>query len=112
MDDDLSECIFTSDDPDITVTISHHRDKLVFGGKVEQDYRFLTYVFPDPADTVEACMYLDDERHVTITLPLYPTPIPSLILTYFQRRFQTIDQLGGSNGKVEIWKWKPSTRHL
>jgi hypothetical protein len=110
MDDDFNECIFTSDDPDIAVTISHHRDKLVFGGKVEQDYRFLTYVFPNPAGTVEACMYLDDERNVTITLPLYPKPIPSPILTYLQHRFQTIDQLGGSTGKVEIWKWKQSKK--
>jgi hypothetical protein len=108
MDDDFNECIFTSDDPYIAVTISHERDKLVFGGKVEQDYRFMTYVFPDPAGTVEACMYLDDERNVTITLPLYPIPIPTPVLRYLQRRFHTIDQLGGSNGNVEIWKWEPS----
>jgi hypothetical protein len=107
MDDDFNECIFTSDDPEIAVTISHDRDMLMFGGKVEQDYRFITYAFPDPAGTVEACMYLDNERSVTITMPLYPKPIPPPILRYFQRRFQTIDQLGGANGTVEIWKWKP-----
>jgi hypothetical protein len=35
MNDDFSECIFTSDDPEIEVFITHDSDRLVFGGKVE-----------------------------------------------------------------------------
>jgi hypothetical protein len=107
MSDDFTDCIFTKDDPEIAVTITHHRDMLVFGGKVEQDYRFLTYVFPDAAGNVEARVYLDDTQNVQIIEPIYSKPIPDHILFYLQRRFRTIDQVGGSNGNVEIWKWTP-----
>jgi hypothetical protein len=109
LSDDFSECIFTSDDPEIVVTITHDRDLLVFGGKVEQDYRFLTYRFPDKGGDVVATVYLDDTHDIQITEPVYDKPIPERILFYMQRRFRAIDQLGGSNGYVKLWQ-APSTK--
>jgi hypothetical protein len=106
MQDDFSQCIFTGDDAGIAVTISHHRDKLVFGGKVEQDYRFINYEFETPAGNVAATMYLDDTQCVRITAPVYSQPIPGAVMHYLSRRFQTIEQLGGGNGYVQIWKAK------
>jgi hypothetical protein len=106
MDDDFSQCIFTADDPEIAVIISHHRDKLVFGGKVEQDYRFINYEFETPAGNISATMYLDDAHCVRITAPVYSQPIPEPVFQYLSRRFQTIEQLGSSNGYVQIWKAK------
>jgi hypothetical protein len=103
MSDDFSECIFTSDDSPIDVTISHHRDRLVFGGKVEQDYRFVTYRFADANGDVSACMYLDDTLCVKITDPIYSKPIPDPVMEYLRRRFDTIEQVGGANGYVLIW---------
>jgi hypothetical protein len=107
MSDDFSECIFTEDDPEVEVTISHHRDMLVFGGKIEQDYRFLTYLFPNAAGDVVATVYLDDAHCIRITGPVFGNPIPEKIFFYMQRRFGEISQLGGSNGYVELWKSKP-----
>jgi hypothetical protein len=106
MDDDFSQCIFTADDPEIAVIISHHRDKLVFGSKVEQDYRFINYEFENPAGNVSATMYLDDAHCVRITAPMYSQPIPEPVFHYLSRRFQIIEQLGGSNGYVQIWRAK------
>jgi hypothetical protein len=111
MSDDFSECIFTSDDPEIEVTIAHDRDRLVFGGKVEQDYRFLTYGFPDKDGAVVATLYLDDAHRIKITEPIYDKPIPERIFYYMQRRFREIDQLGGSNGYVELWKAPSPKKH-
>jgi hypothetical protein len=111
MTDDFTDCIFTNEDPELAVTIEHHRDLLVFGGKIEQDYRFLTYHFPDKSGDVEATLYLDDPHCIQITVPVYSKPIPEKILYYMQRRFREISQLGGSNGYVQIWKWtKPKGR--
>jgi hypothetical protein len=107
MSDDFSDCIFTADDPAIEVTIAHHRDRLVFGGKVEQDYRFITYRFSATDGAVSACMYLDDPRCVRITEPTYSAPIPETVLFYLKRRFRTIEQLGGHNGYARIWTWQP-----
>jgi acetoacetate decarboxylase len=106
MDDDFSQCIFTADDPVIAVKIVHHRDRLVFGGKVEQDYRFITYEFKTAEGDVSATMYLDDTHSVRITAPVYSQPIPEPVFYYLSRRFYTIEQLGGSNGYVQIWKAK------
>jgi hypothetical protein len=109
--DDFSECVFTGDDPDVKVTITHDRDRLVFGGKVEQDYRFLTYRFPDKDGDVLATVYLDDTHIVRITEPVYGKSIPEGILFYMQRRFREIDQLGGSNGYVELWRAPSPKKH-
>jgi hypothetical protein len=111
LSDDFSECIFTSDDPEIVVTITHDRDLLVFGGKVEQDYRFLTYRFPDKGGDVVATVYLDDTHDIQITEPVYDKPIPERILFYMQRRFRAIDQLGGSNGYVKLWQASSTKKH-
>jgi hypothetical protein len=106
MGDDYDECIFTSDDPPLDVTITHNRDRLKFGGKVEQDYRFLTYVFPDSSGDIEAHMYLDDADNVTIAQPVYGNPVPASIMTYLQRRFRNIMQVGGTDGSVALWESK------
>jgi hypothetical protein len=107
MSDDFKECVFTKDDPELDVTISHHRDMLVFGGNVEQDYRFLTYHFPNATGHVVATVYLDDTYCIKITEPVFGNPIPEKILFYMQRRFREIIQLGGSNGYVRLWKSTP-----
>jgi hypothetical protein len=94
------------DDPPLNVMIEHHRDTLAFGGKVEQDYRYLNYKFTHKSGDVEATTYLDDVWTCTIKVPVYPAPIPDEIMHYLQQRFNDVQQLGGSNGRVEIWKKK------
>jgi hypothetical protein len=102
----MTDMMNTRDDPPLKVVIEHHRDVIAFGGKVEQDYRFLNYKFSHKQGNVEATTYLDDVWNCSITEPLHPAAIPNEIMHYLQRRFNVIAQLGGSNGYVEIWKKK------
>lgn len=107
MKNDLSESFFTRDDPEIAVVITHNRDLIAFDGKVEQDYRFLNYVFTEPTGNVEACMYLDDTRRIQITVPLVGTAVHVSVLAYLQRRFDHISQLGGPEGYITLWSLAP-----
>lgn len=100
-DDDMKECIFTDDDPPLAVTITHHRDKLSFGGKVEQDYRFILYDFTQAGAGVTARMYLDDARRVSLTSP--NGEVPDAVLFYLQRRFDVITRMG-DNGYEVFWE--------
>jgi hypothetical protein len=102
----MTDMMNTRDDPPLNVVIEHHRDVIAFGGKVAQDYRYLTYTFSNKEGNVEATTYLDDVWNCSITVPGYPAPIPDDIMHYLQRRFNVIAQLGGSNGYVELWKKK------
>jgi hypothetical protein len=99
----VSESISTSEDPGIAVHIEHHRDRLVFDGKVEQDYRFITYCFPDRQGEVTARTYLDEAATVSILAPLAPAEIHEDVLRYLQQRFDRITQLG-QNGYADIWR--------
>jgi hypothetical protein len=91
--------------PPLNVLIAHERDLIVFDGKVEQDYRFLMYRFPD--SNVEARAYLDDVWCVSILRPLFPEPVESAVMTYLQTRFNTVKQLGGPEGYSTLWE-KPA----
>jgi hypothetical protein len=102
----MTDMMSTFDDPPLNVVIEHHRDVIAFGGKVQQDYRFLNYKFTHKQGDVEATTYLDNVWNCSITVPLYPAPIADDIMHYLQQRFNAIAQLGGSNGYVEIWKKK------
>jgi hypothetical protein len=102
----MTDMMNTRDDPSLNVVIEHHRDVIAFGGKVQQDYRYLNYKFTHKKGDVEATTYLDDVWNCSITLPLYPAPISDDIMHYLQQRFKVISQLGGSQGYVEIWKKK------
>jgi hypothetical protein len=108
MSTDFDESFFTRDDPEIAVTITHNRDRIAFGGKVEQDYNYLNYVFSGQACKVEACMYLDDVRCVRITVPVVGTAIPEPVMAYLQRLFDDVLQLGGPEGYDTLWSSKPS----
>lgn len=104
MNDDFGESFFTSDDPEFTVTITHHRDLIAFGGKVEQDYRYLEYIFSCPTGDVEARMYLDDAWTIKVIVPVFGTSIFQGVIDYLKRRFTSILQLGGADGYAVIWE--------
>jgi hypothetical protein len=93
----------TTDDDDLPVSITHARDTIIFAGRVEQDYRFLTYRFAGEGVEVEARMYLDDPWTVSVSLPVVGTAIPPQVLAYLQKRFNLVRQLGGPDGYNEIW---------
>jgi hypothetical protein len=93
----------TTDDDDLPLSIAHSRDTIIFAGKVEQDYRFLTYRFKAAGGDVEARMYLDDPWTVSITAPMLVTTLPPDVLGYLKKRFNLIKQLGGPDGYIEIW---------
>lgn len=103
MSHDLEGSNSTEDD-DLPISITHSRDTIVLGGKLEQDYRFLTYRFRGPAGNIVARAYLDDVWEVSITEPMGPVTLPYDVMTYLQSRFRVIKQLGGSNGYVTIWR--------
>ncbi len=94
----------TKDDAPLQVQIEHHRDVIAFGGKVEQDYRFLKYSFAHSAGNVIARAYLDDIWEVSILEPQAIAAIPDDVLEYLKRRFNVIKQLGGPEGYTLIWK--------
>jgi hypothetical protein len=103
MSDDLEGSNSTEDD-DLPISITHSRDTIVFGGKLEQDYRFLTYRFRVPAGEIVARVYLDDASEVSITEPMGPITLPDDVMIYLQSRFRVIKQLGVSNGYTTIWR--------
>jgi hypothetical protein len=100
---DANDGYLTTDDDDLPLSITHARDTIIFAGKVEQDYRFLTYRFKAASGNVEARMYLDDPWTVSIIEPLMSVPLPADVLAYLQKRFRLIQQLGGPDGYAEIW---------
>ena len=104
MSDDFDQSFFTRDDPEIDVAISHDRDLIAFGGKVEQDYRYLNYVFSCPEGDVEARMYLDDAWKIKVTVPVFGGSIPGSVVDYLKRRFTSIWQLGGPDGYAVVWE--------
>jgi hypothetical protein len=98
------EGVNSTEDDDLPISITHSRDTIVFGGKLEQDYRFLTYRFRVPAGEIVARVYLDDAWEVSITDPMGPVTLPDDVMIYLQSRFRVIKQLGGSNGYTTIWR--------
>jgi hypothetical protein len=93
-----------TDDDDLPLSITHSRDTVVFGGRLEQDYCFLSYRFRGTAADIVARVYLDDVWEVSITEPMGPVTLPDDVMIYLQSRFQVIKQLGGSNGYTTIWR--------
>jgi hypothetical protein len=93
----------TTDDDDLPISITHSRDRIIFGGRVEQDYRFLVYRFKGQNREVEARMYLDEPWVVSITAPIDWDASERDILAYLKKRFNEIRQLGGPDGVIEIW---------
>jgi hypothetical protein len=106
MSDPADECS-TTDDDHLPLSITHARDIIAFAGKVEQDYRFLTYRFKAEPEEIEARMYLDDPWAVSIVSPIDNVTIPHDVLAYLQKRFRLIRQPGGPDGYIEVWS-KPS----
>ncbi len=103
MSDDLEGSNSTEDD-DLPISITHSRDTIVFGGKLAQDYRFLTYRFRGPAGDIVARVYLDDAWEVSITEPMGNVTLPDDVTAYLQSRFRVIKQLCGPNGYATIWQ--------
>lgn len=50
----------TTNDDDLPLSIQHHRDRVLIDGKLDQDYRFLTYRFAAASGPIEARTYLDN----------------------------------------------------
>jgi hypothetical protein len=94
----------STEDDDLPISITHSRHTIVFGGKLEQDYRFLVYRFRGPAGDIVARVYLDDAWEVSITEPIDIAVIPEAVLAYLQNRFRVIKQLGGPNGYRTLWR--------
>jgi hypothetical protein len=98
-----SDSDFPNKDDYLPISITHSRDVISFDGKVEQDYRFLTYRFKGNDAEIVARVYFDDPWRLSITSPMFDAPIPDEALTYMQRRFRIITQLGGADGYAELW---------
>jgi hypothetical protein len=94
----------STEDDDLPISITHSRDTIMFGGKLEQDYRFLNYRFPGPSGDIVARVYFDDVWEVSITEPMGPQTLPDDVMAYLQSRFREIKQLGGPNGYTTIWR--------
>jgi hypothetical protein len=101
-----SDSDFPTSDDDLPISIVHSRDVICFDGKVEQDYRFLTYRFKENDAEIVARVYFDDPWRISITAPMFDAPIPDEVLLYMKRRFRIITQLGGADGYAEIWSEK------
>jgi hypothetical protein len=99
-----NEGLISTTDDDLPISIIHSRDQIVFGGKLEQDYRFLNYRFRAIAGEIVARVYLDDMWEISITEPIGPVTLPDDVMAYLQARFRVIKQLGGSNGYTVIWR--------
>jgi hypothetical protein len=95
---------FQTDDDDLPIAITHSRDTIMFGGKLEQDYRFLNYRFRGAVGEIVARVYLDDVWEVSITAPTDVAALPEDVMAYLQKRFRVIKQLGGSDGYHVIWR--------
>jgi hypothetical protein len=100
---DQADGYTSTDDDDLPISITHSRDVIAFGGRVEQDYRFLVYRFRGAAGEVVARTYLDEIWTVSITEPLVDTAVPHDVLQYLQKRFTLIQQLGGPDGYTRLW---------
>ncbi len=109
MDDSTVEWDTTNDD-DLPISIKHQRDTIIIDGKVDQDYRFLTYRFAASEGEIEARAYLDDIWEVSITAPIDLPALPDDVLAYLQRRFRLIKQLGGPEGYRTLWQVKQPSR--
>lgn len=94
----------TTIDNDLPLSIKHQRDRIIIDGKLEQDYRFLTYRFATSDGEIEARTYLDDVWQVSITAPIDIPTLPADVLAYLQARFNVIKQLGGPDGYRIIWQ--------
>jgi hypothetical protein len=94
----------TTDDDDLPLSIQHHRDRVIVDGKLDQDYRFLTYRFASASGQIEARTYLDNAREVSITEPIDIPELPADVMAYLQMRFRLIKQLGGPDGYRVIWE--------
>ncbi len=86
-------------DDDLPLSIVHSRDTIVIDGRVNADYNFLIYTFPDG---VVARTYLDNVWEVSITAPM-DDAVPKTVMTYLTRRFDCVKQLGGEKGYRVIW---------
>jgi hypothetical protein len=102
MDDD--DPLWPTDDDNLPLSITHSRDMIIFGGKLEQDYRFLDYRFPADSGEIKARAYLDDIWEVSITEPVDLDMLPEDVFAYLQKRFNIIKQLGGPDGYRIIWR--------
>jgi hypothetical protein len=98
-----SNPVWTTDDDDLPLSITHSRDMIFFDGKLEQDYRFLIYRFAAPDGVISARVYLDDMWQVSITEPLHIPALPDDVAAYLKKRFNVIKQLGGPEGYRIIW---------
>ncbi len=95
---------FETTDDDLPISIQHLRDIMIVDGKVEYDYRYLTYCFAAADGEIEARTYLDDIWEVSITAPIDLPSLPADVLAYLQRRFRLIKQLGGPDGYRIMWQ--------
>jgi hypothetical protein len=100
---EITDYGMTTDDDDLPISITHSRDTIMFAGKVEQDYRFLTYRFKGENREVEARMYLDEPWVVSVTTPIDWDASETEVLAYLKKRFNIIRQLGWPDGYIEIW---------
>lgn len=100
----------TTIDDDLPLSIIHSRDRIIFDGKVDQDYRFLTYRFSAADGEVEARVYLDDLWRIAILAPNFDKPVPDEILAYMRSRFRLITKLGGQDGYTVIWEHSDAKR--
>jgi hypothetical protein len=97
----------TADDDDLPLSILHQRDSIIINGKMDQDYRFLSYRFAAENGEIEARAYLDDIWEVSIIAPIDIPVLPTDVMAYLQKRFNVIKKLGGPEGYRIMWEKTP-----
>jgi hypothetical protein len=79
---DLPDGGAPTDDDNLPLSITHSRDIIAFGGKIEQDYRFLNYRFRAADGDNVARATLDDIWEVSILEGGESPPWPLEVNTY------------------------------
>lgn len=100
----LTEDCPTTDDDALPVSITHSRDMIIFGGKLEQDYNFLIYRFSGSQGDIQARMYLDTWREVSVFPAVADGMIDEPVMAYLQKRFDRIQKFGGPEGYTLLWE--------
>jgi hypothetical protein len=105
---------YISEDTVAPSRLEHLCDQIIFDGKIEQQYNFLSYEFVCDDMLVCARAYLDDISEVSLFGPyrrdLPPenqvplsVAFPPSVLAYLQRRYRRLKILG-ADGYETLWQ--------
>jgi hypothetical protein len=102
---------FDTDDDIEPFKMTHNRDLIYDGGRLEQDYNFIDYYFGDPTAPVQARHYLDshevtidppERTHLPQTADEAALLLDPAIIRYFKKRFRSVLILT-ADAYQELW---------